>query len=232
MNQEEFIEQFDRHYNHEDSGHEREAFEEKLRADAEFKKEYDAYLKSIETIHLIGFRNDLEKIINNKSNSVSIFEKKIWLPMAASIIFAAFALFVWLNRSNDTSESLAQAYYQPYPNIIASRGSVKKIDEALGEYSKGSYRNAIEKLNQLDPSDTLFFYKGLCYLSLNQVDSALRSLAPLDSQSIFYTQSRWYSAIALLLKNDSREAAMQLKQIKRGQFKYAESLEILQKLEE
>lgn len=233
MSQEGTNELFDRHYFGLLSESEQLEFEEKLKTDSAFKNEYSAYLRSIEAINLVGFRNDLDKIIHSGAQPATIFNRtKIFLSVAASLALISLVLFIWNKPSPYSVISLAQAYYKPYPNIIASRGVVSELGNALGLYSKGNYSGALELLNQLTPSDTTLFYKGLCQLSLNKADSALYLFNQLKPTSIFYPQANWYCALAFLQKNNPRSAVDRLHQIKQGQFRHSESLEVLEKMQE
>jgi len=231
MSKEEIIELFDQYYYGQLTKPEQLTFEEKLSEDSDFKKEYDAYLKSIEIINVRGFRNDLEKIIGSKPPSqIRLMKREIWIPLAAASVLIPLILFVWSKFSHTSNESLVRMYYQPYPNILASRGSSDELGKALEIYANGDYKNANALLKHLSPSDTVLFYRGLCQLSLNQVDSALYLLNQLNRQSIFYAQTNWYSGLAALLKDDMQTTVSRYNQIKPGQFRYSESQELLKKI--
>jgi hypothetical protein len=211
---------------------ERNAFEEKLRTDSSFQEEYTTYLKSVEMINLLGVRNDIEKIIKAGSPPRKLYaHRTVWLSIAASLALIVVVVLFKNRSQGDSTASLANSYYQPYPDLVATRGTATALSAALEVYSKGDYGQALQLLKKNTSSDTTIFYSGICYISLSKPDSALYMFDKLTSQSLFYSQTSWYSAIALLLKGDSETAADRLRQIKSQQFRYAESQELLRKLE-
>lgn len=228
----ETIELFDGFLHNDLSKLERENFEQRLKLDIGFKAEYEDYLKGVEIVELIGIRKDLNYIFEESKKQNFLAKRIVWMPMAATLLLAALSLVFWNKLSMDSNQTLFLTYYQPYPNIIASRGIADNVELALQSYSENDFSKAEQLLGNLPiVNDTILFYQGLCRLSLNQADSSLVLFRQLKESSVFYQQISWYSAMAFLLKGDSRAAHISLKSINEGQFKYVESREVLEKIE-
>jgi tetratricopeptide (TPR) repeat protein len=107
--------------------------------------------------------------------------------------------------------ALYETYYKPYPNVFdpSVRGDehneVATIrQKAFLAYQAGHYAAAADYFKRLEPAeskleqDNIRLYLGNCYLAMDSLDAAIRTLAQIDAGSHVASQATWYLAMAYL----------------------------------
>lgn len=189
-------------------------FNELLRSDEKFKKEFD-FQKDLQKVIYRNQRSDLKKVLQNFEQDKPVGKlfnlSKKWL-VAASILFIVGLGFIFL-KSNyyPSQDKLFVQNYQPYRNIVqpVARGDHSKTIEysAFVAYENGDYHKAINLFNSVPNSNSEYiqFYKSMCYMSLNRSSDAIILLKQItdsddnfNSENNFKELSNWYLALAYL----------------------------------
>ncbi len=180
------------------------------------------YLKTnhFEADELVGLKLFLE---NNKYNidllkqfltppPFNAINKKplLFLPhykIAASILLVvASGYFIKYLVSDKTS--IANYYVEDAGFKVWMDAGNKNIalTNAMSYYKSENYSAAITKFLTLSKNDTAEYYAGICYIKLNQLDSATYYLKALSPVSVYKTKSDFYLALCYLFNNKQNEA--------------------------
>lgn len=227
---EEILSQFDSYTAGKMTPKEKDVFEASLEKDVTLKQAFDDYLHLTEGLSAFGYAKFSEKIADWESEiaaekNTKIVPLKSWYMIAATISLLIVAVLGWWKFGmQDSSEELYASYYQPYPDILTSRGSSGEtlLNEALYYYESGNYELAIEKLNKVlaDDQDNneLRFYLGQAYLANNDALKAQTVFRSLLDQNNFalYDASEWYLALASLKTGNIIATKEVLQQINRN----------------
>ncbi|MEL6557532.1 MAG: tetratricopeptide repeat protein [Bacteroidota bacterium] len=225
---EEILSQFDSYTAGKMTPDERDIFEASLEKDVALKQAFDDYLNLTAGLSAFGYAEISEKITEWEAEIVAETETKVvplkrWYMIAATISLLMVAAFSWWKFGiQDSSEDLYASYYQPYPDILTSRGAGETLmSEALYSYESGNYDLAIDKLNQVlaDDQDNseLRFYLGQAYLANSDAINAQAVFKALINEKNFALSdaSQWYLALAYLKTGDTIAAKEMLQQINR-----------------
>jgi hypothetical protein len=147
-----------------------------------------------------------------------------WLKMAAiflGLITFSWTIFYLLDSQKDYQQLFAQNF-EPYDDVITERGAISSDYDTIffsiltNYYNKGDFENAnllFDKLYNLSKAgDSLLFYYGVSSLASGESSQAIHLFKEMDrfKKSIFFTQSRWYLALAYLSAAiDSEEESRQ-----------------------
>ncbi len=202
---------------------------------AEAILEVQAGLEALGAEQLRSEIGEWEKEITKQKN---IFRLRPVLSIAASLLIlvaASIAIFVSPNVNDD----LFHTYYQPYPDLITSRGtSSGLLTRGMEAYNAQNYQNAVRDLTDYvrqstaDPGANL--YLALSHLELNHFDQARKNLTHLLDQSLYGQQAQWYILLSHLAQDQRKDALTSARAIASdsGHYKSVEAQEILQQLEQ
>ena len=131
-----------------------------------------------------------------------------WSSVAASILIIVVVFF--LVRPVEDPQSLAAAYVEPYPNLIAplqkSGGeAVTPYEEAFHLYETGYYGKAASAFGTLDPADEgVQFYGALTSLLDERMEDAITQLGSIADAPghRFRAPAMWYLALAEIMEGD------------------------------
>ena len=89
------------------------------------------------------------------------------------------------------------------------------LNDALEAYSTVNYEKASTRFAEINPkSDTIFFYKGLCAISLGKFDDAIADFNQVETEkSAFKNQLYWYQALIFLKKDQKEQVKSNLQKI-------------------
>jgi len=137
------------------------------------------------------------------------------------------------NMNNFSNNDIFNKYYRPYKEDIY-KGSGFNILNIKEDYAYGNYFGVLENFNEISVKDSIYidvcFYKGLAYIELNQIKSAIDNFTKivLNDNNKYTHEARWYLALSYL-KVDQIERAKDYFEdiIKMQRYKSKESKEIL-----
>lgn len=196
----------------------------------------DAAIKDYEetVLHLEGaaLKNELKGL----HETLDLNEKKSafprWLAIAASIVLiSVFGTLIWQNNNSDPEFS---EYFDHFDQLVTFRNSDSTDYSAgLEAYSERSYAEAYILLERVDGlSDELKFYQGLSALGSESFEKTISLFETLGTSpsNKYYQQTRWYLALAYWQAGLVADAQNLLNEIETSEFKYQESLKLLDEL--
>ncbi|MET0465775.1 MAG: tetratricopeptide repeat protein [Chitinophagaceae bacterium] len=165
------------------------------------------------------FHQQLPKRINTpvRKNHSRVY----WLSAAAAVALLIVA-GLFISRSKSDGEKLFAHYFEADPGLATTMGSSTGYEFNLGmiQYRSGKFKEAVAVwtplLKERPLNDTLNYFTGLAFLSLEQADSAVHFLKQTLSLSntSFQSDANWFLALSLLKQDKTAEAISFLQQTK------------------
>lgn len=216
------LELINRYFQNELSPNELAEFNEALKNDIEFNKEFQE-LKEIRTAintnahkDLSNFLNEVEKDIQKEEEStLTKHTMKKYVSIAACVVLIASISFFNLKQNQKpTGQEIFTEYYQPYNNLAGQvRGSAALetlSSKAFNAYDAGNFEAAatnFEALVEEDKSATNYFYMGLSHLEAGNYETAVKNLnAVMNNFSDLNAPAKWYLSLALIANGAEEEA--------------------------
>ena len=227
------------------SAAERVLFEREIADHPNLSKEVD-HLKALDQgLHGLGvesFKKDLsswEQAINTKISRG--YKWNNILAVAAVIILLVVPAIYHLTSNNSTSEELFLSYYQPYEEMITTRGYDDSdslsllLIEGMEAYNRKSYEECSQLLqsylaHQSDARVSL--YLAIAQLELDQAESAEANFKLAKQDPRFSQQAQWYQALSYLKFTDLEKAKDVLEDIvsQEGHYRNDEASKLLKEL--
>jgi tetratricopeptide (TPR) repeat protein len=202
------------------------AFEARMNADQSLR----AKVQQVQTISigikesalaqkLQQFHQQLPKQISTpvrKNNS-----RVYWLSAAAAVVLL-IVVGVFMSKSKNEGEKLFAQYFEADPGLATTMGSSTEYEFNLGmiQYRSGKFKEALAVwkplLKERPLNDTLNYFTGMAFLSMDQADSAghfFKQTLSLSNTS-FQSDANWFLALSLLKQNKAAEAVPFLQQTK------------------
>lgn len=223
MSEEEKIELFDSLTRDKLTPKEKEEKLALIKSNDSLVKDYAEYQNLTHAIKIASFRNEVKGVVERNKQP-----QLIWISGIAASLALAIGLWLTFDSTKDSSNFLFEEYYSPYPNVFLERGN--DFEPGFSDYSIGDYKSAVNKLEQLKPSDTVNFYLGQNLLAMEEYQQAIRKFNEVSDSSVFYKQSKWYSALSYLAIERFDSSESRLKEIEEGDYKYDEALDLLEKI--
>ena len=226
------------------------SFEKRLITDPRLKSELMLQKNidhSIKNDDLENFKKELDSIYNESNGKKTLklgSTSKQWLQIAAGIVLVLSVATILYYNSLHSSSSLFDKYYQPYENVLTTRGDINTINqsqffsEALRNYHKEDYIEAkqlFEKVILLKDDDMLaHLYYGIVCLEMNLFEEAERNFKLIinEQDQFFKQQAQWYLALTYLKNDRLRLCSTQLEGIIENKgYNYKKAGELLSSLE-
>ncbi|MEO1253329.1 MAG: hypothetical protein AAFY41_00400 [Bacteroidota bacterium] len=211
---------------------EREAFEKRTMQDADLREsvEQSQHMLNILDKETVDFSNKVRNVIESKRKKKTPATLLIAASVSVILTISLYLLF----STTPTLEEKAQAYLDPYPDIVTSRSDASSID--LTRYNNGEYQLAIESLNKdfnENKEPIVGLYLGVSYLLIDDSNSALLIFGSVPYEgTIYQSDFIWYRSLALINLNRYPEAEKELKKLAKDSRFYAErAIELLDDLE-
>lgn len=210
MNEELYI-SFDAYLQGELKGDALDLFEKKLKQNAGFKTDFDAYAEVEKSLKSrIGHANDekalrdtlnglrnTEKYTGNKT--VFKLKKYAWIAVAASIL-VLFSVFIF----KDAEPPKYTEYAMHEPLEIGVRGTTNPIGDAAEKaFNTKDYARAEMELRKLlasNPQNVEWqLYYGISLIEIDKIATAVTVLGPISSgDSVYKYTAKWYTALGYL----------------------------------
>lgn len=195
------------------SASERAAFEERMAADAELRKEVALQQEHIRAVELGGFQRLLQQAGQAHAAPAGGGRgPKLWRYAAMVAVILAAAAW-WLART-PVNEQLYAEHFRPDPGLPVAMGltSDPVFADAMVSYKEGKYAEARAKwwplLQQEPMNDTLRFYIASAWLNEGRAAEALPMLEGVAAEeaSAFRDRARWYLFLARIRTGATGEA--------------------------
>jgi hypothetical protein len=79
------------------------------------------------------------------------------------------------------------------------------LNNGMSYYKSEDYEAALNKFLTVSANDTAQYYAGICYIKVNQLDSATYYLNALSNLSVYKNKSYFYLALCYLFNNKQHE---------------------------
>ena len=224
-------------------GNEPSEFEKRLREDPDFAGDFSAFKMLVRGLQRHGLKQQLTgyeaEIRKEERGKLKIFTTTRILRIAALFLFVAgTSTFLYENFKTSVSNPsrLYTEYFTPYRNLAGVRGNEEHLyARGMAAYSVGNYAEALNYLKKVTKEDSVYkdalLYSGICQLALRNSKEAIEVFKKLqDRDEVYSQQVNWYVALAFLQSERPKEAKNYLQKIKFGDFKYDESRELLNKI--
>ena len=231
MVNEEDIELFERYTKGLLSHPEVNKFNDRLKNDSELKAWYETYEFSLLALKKSNFDEALQskpKLDKPKGN---------WVLLAILCIVFCLVYLVYnsyKSTSQTNSKTLYAAYFEPFPDLISTRGEESGLNKALIAYNDGNFDTAFELLDtSIYKSDLIKVYRAISLLS-SEFESAkhsyIQELKSIEDHSQFVQYRNWYLSLSYLKQDAANLAKDELSKIREGDYKYDDALKILSTL--
>ena len=193
---------------------EAQAFETKLKNDADLRKEVEIQRELQLGIEMGGLRASLDEI-HEKVIKKDVQSKTNWFGIAAGIA-AIIAVSLWALNIQSTQDELFAEYATVDPGLPVTMGASDNysFNDAMVDYKAGKYDKAVEKwsvLNAENPQNTtIAYYLGAAYFNLEKYTEALPYFEKTleDPTSRFQEKAQWYSILSWL-KTENIDAILE-----------------------
>jgi hypothetical protein len=217
--------QIEDYLNHNLSESDRQNFERRISEDQELAAMVKDLQEIEEGLHAVGmdhFKNDLRQWEQELAAQNYSVGWKRYLAVAAVItlvIIPAVYLFI---AKKPTSEELFLAYYEPYDEMITSRGNANDslgilLADGIEAYNQGAYQRCSELLQSYmieRPDDhRVALYLGIAQLEIDQKELAEANFIRAQQDPGFKQQAQWYQALTYLKFEDNKKARDMLNSI-------------------
>lgn len=203
----------------------RQAFEKMLAEDSELAEEVrdlqslDHGLQAAGMDTLIFDMQNWELEIN-QTQPVGITWKK-FMAVAAIITLVLVPAIYLFNGQKPTSEELFLSYYEPYDELITTRGNVDSLNlllfDGMEAYNQGAYQECSDLLAsflEVNPEAyKVFLYLAIAQLELNLKEQAEVNFLKAQEDPVFKQQAEWYQALSYLKFSETQKAIVILETI-------------------
>jgi hypothetical protein len=165
-----------------------------------------------EKVKAVSFRKEIKEKHKNK---VLVSRNVILVAAASFALLLAFSLITFLTRFSSVSpEVVYEKFYEPYSADLLVRDINILTDDpyhlGLSEYQQANYGMALAHFNQIpqgsEINNTIYLLKGVCYMELQQFDSAILSFNSLNDDPVLSIYGKWYRGLCYI-KMDKPELA-------------------------
>jgi len=140
-------------------------------------------------------------LINKKPSLFSRYNK-IAAIILLVVVSGYFIKYMVSEKTSVTNYYVADAGFKVW--MDADNKNIE-LTNAMSYYKSENYRAAITKFLTVSKNDTAQYYAGICYIKLNQLDSASYYLKELAPQSVYKNKSDFYLALCYLFNNKQYE---------------------------
>ncbi len=200
-------------------------FQNQLRSNREFVKQYQLHIDINEAIKendIVQLRDKLDSIYNQyikDKKKVIHFNLYNKLAIAASIliIIGITCIYLLTNKSLSNQELFAQ-YYEPYETVVNHRSGDDYEEilfaKAFNLYENKLYNEALVYFNQIletQPDNTfILFYTAISEIETEQTEAAIEKFKQIidNKNDVLYQQSKWYLALCYLKADKANEAIL------------------------
>ncbi|MEO9802789.1 MAG: hypothetical protein ABJF04_06060 [Reichenbachiella sp.] len=216
-----------------DSG-EHQAFEKELETNTELAELVVLQKDIVDGVVSEGLKRQLKQYHTELFERPNKKSRWYYIGAAASLALLVTSIYLFFDRST-SNEELFVAYFDPYPNLVTTRGNItNNFKKGMENYSNRNYNEAIldfEEIDKNEPEYTeMIFYKGVSHLALNQPTKAVELFEQFRDFGEYNEQAIWYLGMGYLKLGNIENVQKQLLQLKFGDFKYREAQELLEQL--
>ena len=143
------------------------------------------------------------KLQNTKQIHLASYYK-----MAAGIVLVITLGFLAKFTLSDKSSTISN-YWIEDAGFKVWMGPTDKsmlLQNGMSYYRAEDYKLALEQFIAITQNDTALYYSGICYIKLNELDSAENYLKQLLPNSVYKNKANFYLSLCYLFNNKTNEA--------------------------
>lgn len=204
-----YIELFERYRNGDLSEGELREFEARLVYDSEFKESHDHY-ETIETGIKTHFRNELkfkleevDKAMDETPKKSSIIRLIAWTSSVAAAIL--IGVFVFQYFSKPKYEQLAQNNWPHEEGLPVKMSSKGRYDDAMNAFKLEEWDKAESLLKAIE-SDTSAYFLGEIAYRKGDLSTAITDFLTVKNSSVYYHKARFRLALLFLNAGNTSKA--------------------------
>ncbi len=197
----------------------REQFEQRIKDHPELADEIRDLQNIEEGFEALGM-DEFKKEVSSWEKSHAKSRSKPWKPWAitAAVLLLLVPAIYLFQKPAKTSDELFLSYYQPYEELITTRGDddsiatpgVQYLTDGLEAYNEGSYQKCANLLSQyleLNPTEyRVALYLAIAQLELNRREQAEENFLKAQRDGSFRQQAQWYQALSYLKYSETAKA--------------------------
>ena len=131
-----------------------------------------------------------------------------YYKIAAGIVLLISVGFLIKFTLTDTSPTIAN-YWVEDAGFKVWMGPTDKsmmLQNGMSYYRAEDYKLALEQFVSITQNDTALYYSGICFIKLNELDSAENYLKQLLPTSVYKNKANFYLSLCYLFNNKTNEA--------------------------
>jgi tetratricopeptide (TPR) repeat protein len=134
------------------------------------------------------------------------------LKIAASVLLL-ISLTILANYYCTNKNNIDNYWVQDegFKVLMGGENQAISLLNGMSYYVSENYEESLRAFSCAHKNDTASFYIGLCFLKLNEFDSAVKHLKELPSSSVYKNKSTYYVALSYLANNEKDTAIALLK---------------------
>lgn len=221
----------------------KETVEKLLETDASFKEAFTSH-KNVVMAYKLSEAENLKTTFqkleqeNAKKQTKTFRIPKIWYSAIAAVLLIGF---FYITNTSTTGDDLFNSHFKVYPNTylpVTREANETELLKAFVAYENEDFKNAalqFEEILKISNNPNIRFYYAMTLMNSSKLDRALEQLVLLNGNTFEYqAETLWYTSLIYLQKEDFKNAAKQLHDLKRlnATFKSKERERILDKLKE
>lgn len=209
---------------------EKHLFEQRLKSDTQFAARAEEYILASKAViqgERMEMKKNLQSLHQSLVNAGKLNETRnaIYKIAAFIILLMGLSLLIYISFfSTKSTDKLFAGYFEPYPDMISSRGENNNISPilsaALASYRKKEYADAWIKFGECskqnnDSGDFIILYRGISGLMAGYEDKAIELFITIrdEKSNSLCGQASWYLALSYLKTGDKDKARRVLKEL-------------------
>ncbi|MCB9278250.1 MAG: hypothetical protein H6562_05010 [Lewinellaceae bacterium] len=242
-------EQIERYLNGALSEPERKDFEAAVAGDETLRREVALHRELMETLGdpgLAKLSGVLTEVVRPRAKNKAFSRPRMrrisrrWMGLAATLLLAAFAVFLLMRKPAPAPDSLLAQYFEPYPldAFRSENAAPVAVPEAIEAYQAGRYAEAIRLFSAMPPdalNPNMQFYRAEALLAGGQGAESARILEALSASGALpglQQPIEWHLALAWIQAGETPKAKSLLEKIARntGHYKQKPAADLLKQL--
>lgn len=178
------------------------------------------------------------RVVQQNKKHYSPKNIKVWIAASSIILIVVLTAIIRHIKSNEASQVYDTFFTVPSSTLVNRLTSIPfptDWNNAVASYTAGDYSVAIDGFT-LIPSGSVYsdfatFYKGICFMAVNQFSKAMETFELISSSSSVFIQTKYYSGLCNIKLNRINAARVIFSELTISEECAKNATEILLKLE-
>lgn len=155
------------------------------------------------------------KVIRKNKKYYSTQHIGVWIAASSIILIVVLTAIIRHIKISEASHVYETFFILPATNLVYSQKSIAfqtDMNNAVALYKTGDFSGAIDHFalipSGIGYSDLAIFYKGICFMAMDQFGNALETFESVSSSSEVFIQTKYYSGLCNIKLNRINEACI------------------------